>query len=870
MADIIEHNGLRLQHEKWEASGRTFAVVDADDQPTGQKCYRSQIGERNTDDGAGGFLPFLWKSASHRLQFGRDGFELEAETEDMRIVKGASVLARSFTFVVQAWIGGKWVTMPKGTATRQIRPDEVFRDGEFVTDDRRCTVFWSWSPALYDLRVGIEAGGGEGASMGLRFRPAQNARVRFLIVLDGLEKLPADWEWLDRTIAEETRHVGIRVRDFQWRWTWDEAPYRSIIKEDNADGTMKVAVVLGAYDTVADEWLTVYPDSWGPEEPQADADTGVEDWGDLHTDWTIYVGDYDGSNFEIACYRWSDGVDVPADATISSCTLGVTAGAVHQTTVVMQPFFDVGANREAAWDSSSRPSSGFTKSTGGATKTVAAAGDWVEDTEYTFSLTTEMQELVDLAGWSTGDVVRLGVWPVEASTTNGSHVSCQGDTWDEMPTLTVVYSTGGGGLEAVVGDAVTLTEEVSAQVSVLEAVAEDAVTVSDEVTVNLGGYVEAVAEDAVTVSDEVTVNLGGYVEAVAEDAVTVTDEVTASLGGYVEAVVGDAVTLIDEVVAVEVGYVEAVVEDAVTLTDEVTASLGGYVEAVAEDAVTVSDEVTAVEVGYVEAVAEDAVTVSDTASSILPTLEISVTDSVTVSNPIDIFTVGSGQVFVIDAITLIDIVSVEMPVLESVIIDVITLTDEVTVNLGGYVEAVAEDAVTLSDEVTVNLGGYVEAVAEDAVTVSDEVVSQLSSYEIEVTEDVDISESVVSQALSGLVVTSNESITLTDTVIAELTSYDIIVSDNLTLSDTPTAEIPTYEIEIDDTVDIVDIAIAEQITALSPSVYDSLSVTDEVNININPLQIETSDSLSLGDIVIASVSGVDIIATYFFTLKKHH
>ena len=749
MSEVVEHNGLRLIHERWEASGRTYQVVDADDQPTGQKCYRATIGERNIDDGVGGLAPFLWQAATHRLQYGRNGMELEAATEEMKILKGASVLARSYKFVVQAEIGGEWVNMPKGQATRQIRPDEVFRDGEFVTDDRRCTVFWSWSPALYDLRVGIEAGGGEGASMGLRFRPAQNARVRFLIVLDGLEKLPADWEWLDRTIAEETRHVGIRGRDIQWRWTWDEAPYRSIIKEDNVDGTMKVAVVLGPYETVADEWLTVYPDTWG--------ETAITDTADDCMENEDFYPGHSYRNFILCTY--TNGMIV------GSGWLSMAGFRFQNVTVAGEPS-SVDAGTQIEYDVISATSGSFTMRVFGMEGDIAAwedtdSADDHEPTDETWTtayidVTTPSASADNLVNGADFQAVVKEI--LDTSWSSGYdmgfvfHRNGEASDYIEMTDvsnldggsaarLTIVYTAGGGGaVEAVAEDAVDVADEVVVELVNYEIVVEDAVTLTDEVTANLGGYVEAVAEDAVTLTDEVTARLGGYVEAVAEDAVTVTDVVVASLGGYVEAVAEDVVTLTDEV-SVQVPVLEAVAEDAVTVTDVVVASLGGYVEAVAEDAVTVSDEVTA--------------------------------------------------------------------------------------SLGGYVEAVAEDAVTVTDEVTARLGGYVEAVAEDAVTVSDEVV-------------------------------------------AELTSYNIIVSDNLTLSDTPTAEIPTYEIAIDDTVDIAESVVPQVLSGLIVTSYDSLSVTDEVNININPLQIETSDSLSLGDIVIASVSGVDIIATYFFTLKKHH
>ena len=268
-----------FEHHKWEPNGRTRIELD-EGVPTGRYKYTSKIGERQTPDGIGGFVPFL--RDINTITHGDLNFELATDKQIIR--KAGQILCGSFKFFVQAYIGGEWVNQPHGVPDRNFREGEIFRDGGWVEDDGKCTGFLSFPDASlsfgpqnsYDLYIALEAGRESRARMGVRFCAPVSGQVRFVAVLDELQKLPTDWEWIWARYApekeKEDRKIGIRVKDFEWKWTYDEAPYRSIVAEDNLDGTKKISVIFGEYSYTENEWLTIYPDQWG--------ETGISETGD--------------------------------------------------------------------------------------------------------------------------------------------------------------------------------------------------------------------------------------------------------------------------------------------------------------------------------------------------------------------------------------------------------------------------------------------------------------------------------------------------------------------------------------------------------------------------------------------------------------
>ena len=260
-------------HEKWEPRGQTLIEVDAESQPTGSKVYKASVGQECTPDGSGGFAPFIMGVAG--LQFGNDEQGIDFLPDRQTLRKAADTICSSFKFFVQANVGGEWVDQPHGAPVRNMRAGEVFRGDGWVPQERRATGFLSFPDANlsfggqkpYDLFVAIEAGGTANAGMGIRFRGPSSGQVRFQVVLDGLQRLPTDWEWIEQAggILQdgEVRRVGIRVKDLIWMWNYEEAPLRDVSAETNPDDTKRITITIGPFDYTKNEWLTVYPDTWG-------------------------------------------------------------------------------------------------------------------------------------------------------------------------------------------------------------------------------------------------------------------------------------------------------------------------------------------------------------------------------------------------------------------------------------------------------------------------------------------------------------------------------------------------------------------------------------------------------------------------------
>jgi len=265
---------MAFTHHKWEKSGRHFY-----DSGTGQFMYQGGLGEQQTWDGLQ-WLPYLWKSGSNELQYGHRENNIEYASDKQILKVAANIICSSMKIFVQAYVGGEWVNQPHGVPTRNIANDYPV--------EGRCTGYLDFPDAQlsfgtqesYDLQVGLEVGRSDKAIFGCRLRAPISGQVRFQIVLDELARLPTDWEWIWARFSpfkgKEDRIIGIRFKELEWRWTYEEAPFRTASVETNPNTTKKVTITLGPFDYTANEWLTVYPDQWGETGVSANADDGSE------------------------------------------------------------------------------------------------------------------------------------------------------------------------------------------------------------------------------------------------------------------------------------------------------------------------------------------------------------------------------------------------------------------------------------------------------------------------------------------------------------------------------------------------------------------------------------------------------------------
>jgi hypothetical protein len=128
-------------------------------------------------------------------------------------------------------------------------------------------------------------------------------------ILDGIEKLPADYEWLysyggpGKTSPADLKKVGIRFKDIEFRWNYDEADLRTFQHETNPDSTHKLSILFGPYNVLANQWHEIMPDTWGATAVSGDSnDCQEEGYGEGTTFYDDGVAaQYDSGNL------WLDG-----------------------------------------------------------------------------------------------------------------------------------------------------------------------------------------------------------------------------------------------------------------------------------------------------------------------------------------------------------------------------------------------------------------------------------------------------------------------------------------------------------------------------------------------------------------------------------
>lgn len=178
--------------------------------------------------------------------------------------------------------------------------------------------------------------------------------------------------------------------------------------------------------------------TFGPVTVATDANDGFE----YGTSWiSAYEFMIFGNNGSVnrPALRWTN-ITVPNAATITSASIvyDVQAGTVGSPDGDWKA--DVGANRQNALASGHRPNSGWTQSTATGTQPAVTGAGLV-----TVDVTSVVQELVNLAGWASGDSACFGGYP----TTGASNVCYIDDVFDAggtEATLEIVYTTGGGGV----------------------------------------------------------------------------------------------------------------------------------------------------------------------------------------------------------------------------------------------------------------------------------------------------------------------------------------------------------------------------------------------------------------------------------------
>jgi hypothetical protein len=259
-----------MQHLDWTRYGRRFHHQDEGKPNT--FTLTTKIGEVNVDvhgDGSS-FAPYVLAGAS--LRHG----DSECVFSDgwQEIKRLSQTLVSKSRLYVQRNIAGTWTDVPHGVPTRNVAHD--------YPSEGRCTAYLDFNgiqgyAAGARLQVGVEVGGGDRQTYGFRFRSPVAGTFRLEWVLEIPEDAALAWIETPTSHTDPTPiRVGGRIGQTTIRWSRAEAPLRSATVEIDGQGGRILHVWIGPYTVAAMEWLTIYPDTWGPTNIAADADDGDE------------------------------------------------------------------------------------------------------------------------------------------------------------------------------------------------------------------------------------------------------------------------------------------------------------------------------------------------------------------------------------------------------------------------------------------------------------------------------------------------------------------------------------------------------------------------------------------------------------------
>jgi hypothetical protein len=399
-----------------------------------------------------------------------------------------------------------------------------------------------------------------------------------------------------------------------------------------------------------------------------------------------------------------------------------------------------------------------------------------------------------------------------------------GVNWSALPSEDEMFEEYGEALLDTSGfDSVSVTDEVAAELlagSILSVNVNDAIGLTDEAVADLTLY-EIAPYDAVGINDSAAGELTIY-EVAVNDAITVTDDVQAVPSPQVSA--ADDVGISDEVSA-QLSLYEIAVGDLIDVVEDVAAALSLY-EVAPYDAIGLQDEPT----------------VAMTAGAIL---EVSVFDLVHI-HP------AYRRPDVSDSIGLTDSVSASIPVLLVSVYDSINVTDNVQADIpaSATVDAVAYDNLAITDEPGISIPVLVVSIF-DSVGVSDATENSLTLYEALAYDTLDVSDEPALQLVGAglLLASADDAVGLTDEASLSIPVLLVSVNDSIGVQDSTEASLSLYQASLFDQIDVTDYTEANLVGAgiHSVNVADDIAITDAAETSVPVLVVSAYDSLSVSD-----------------------
>jgi hypothetical protein len=800
---------LNLQHKEWRASGRLFDLLDEQNQPTGQVVSRTKVGEQCIHDGVD-WQPYIHDG--YEIRYGADDNRIELAA-DKNILKVAdNKLCESMKLFVQREIAGEWVNQPHGLPTRSVLENKRFKDKQLVDEDGYVIGWLEFPDAQYDLQIGLQSGRSSQGVFGFRFRAPISANVRMQLVKDGIQKRPGGAElihWGGGPNNKEDRIVGVRYKDFVWRWTWKEAEFRSINIENSTEypGTWKATITFGPIAYTADTWIEVLPDTWGYTENVDDLfeydGTTYDDAGGV-----LYVGFVDYNPINVG-WIWQN---VDAEGTIDNAYVRVSN--LTETGVqgsARNDFLYAVNSTSPSWGNPNTIPKHATPNVRWDDTTGMGTG-----TQVSPDIAGLIQERVDddhVSGTSELAIVWLdndaGYGSFQSSITSG-----EGGTGGE---LTVVYHLAvPDDLSIDASQPVYLSESIQGQLSVAGINVFESVDLSESVAIAdllLDLEINLIQQIGLNESAQWFLNLGAITT---EETINITENIFPAMNlgeisinevlGLAESLTSgvplgllksDNITLVEFLVLLENIATSAFEEitvteyltilkdiglsefENITVNELVSAILASDMEINAFDAVSVVEFVQILkDIGIDTA---QIINVSEVVSAVLLLAGISKADGLSVNEGVDLLLSLAG----IDTAQQINVIETVVSILRLAGVSVaenLTVTEYLNV-LATSDWAISDkyESVSVVEAVTL-LFSFLPLSVSESLTVAESIQALLATTGISVSDSVDLTEAVTLLLTLGLV-SASESIAVSEAITALLEAAGADVSENISISE---------------------------------------------------------------------------------------
>ena len=306
---------------KHHSNGHTLKVTTEGGQDTGQRVYKSRVGQKNVDLGDGNFEPYVWYDSIKTVRYSNLLCEFySAGYQVVREYSSGKVLVDDQRFEVQYWDDPQWRTL------------DLWQIGLTVDDTNEdfCVVTRKLSDGLGNtLDVDFLFEPKEEVKLTFRLRVVDADQYRIRFQNSGIAGEVTEVPFIRRSDQSVLGIGELLFDNIRFKWLSNEIGIHTGYTIEDQAGGKKLDFFLGDFDLPANGSVTVSPTTWGPTTTSDDCSS----YGGAYEDdyeGDIFVGIYD-SNIEHMGLTFSN-VAVPAGAETQVGTkITITAASIDGT-----------------------------------------------------------------------------------------------------------------------------------------------------------------------------------------------------------------------------------------------------------------------------------------------------------------------------------------------------------------------------------------------------------------------------------------------------------------------------------------------------------------------------------------------------------